>query len=132
MCLFCYIFHVSVCNKEFVSKIIYYIWLIFLLWWKHHFSITQMCLQLVDRLLEQAALTTFSDLTQAVDIVMTPDNAALQVRETCDFSMKATLLSLRMVNASWLCMVYVCNSYIYKFQISNVTHIFVIHNLLSA
>ncbi|XP_076450889.1 protein fuzzy homolog [Babylonia areolata] len=38
----------------------------------------KVCFQLVDRLLEQSALTTFSDLTQAVDMVLTPDTASLQ------------------------------------------------------
>ncbi|KAK7488783.1 hypothetical protein BaRGS_00019918 [Batillaria attramentaria] len=38
----------------------------------------KVCFQLVDRLLEQASLTSFSDVTQAVDIVLTPDNQALQ------------------------------------------------------
>nr|KAG5700971.1 hypothetical protein BaRGS_022682 [Batillaria attramentaria] len=40
--------------------------------------VIHVCFQLVDRLLEQASLTSFSDVTQAVDIVLTPDNQALQ------------------------------------------------------
>ncbi|KAK0055155.1 protein fuzzy, partial [Biomphalaria pfeifferi] len=38
----------------------------------------RICFQLVDILIQQSALTTFSDLTNAVDIMLTPDNAMLQ------------------------------------------------------
>ncbi|PVD33781.1 hypothetical protein C0Q70_05042 [Pomacea canaliculata] len=38
----------------------------------------QVCFQLIDRLLQGAVLGTFSDLTQAADLLLTPDNAALQ------------------------------------------------------
>ncbi|XP_070200770.1 protein fuzzy homolog isoform X2 [Littorina saxatilis] len=38
----------------------------------------KVCFQLLDHLLEQSVLSTFSDVTQAVDILLTPDNGALQ------------------------------------------------------
>ncbi|XP_025088613.1 protein fuzzy homolog [Pomacea canaliculata] len=38
----------------------------------------KVCFQLIDRLLQGAVLGTFSDLTQAADLLLTPDNAALQ------------------------------------------------------
>lgn len=44
--------------------------------------ILQVCFQLIDRLLQGAVLGTFSDLTQAADLLLTADNAALQVRHT--------------------------------------------------
>lgn len=41
--------------------------------------IFQVCYKMVDTFLEQADLPTFSDITEAVDVIVGPENAILQV-----------------------------------------------------